>query len=175
MYDASNWARSEERPVTWSGANPDSYGWIYVAVNTLDATRCKVGCTRRQLYERTTETTNPFYVVHVAFQVTPNEAPQLEQWIHSQLSRWFVRYRHIVSNRPSEWFLCTPHEAEKVVEECLRLHFECPQDDGGWILEYDPVNWRCFRPHYDPIKLMDRMRDDPAMHMYWKYLFPRLW
>ncbi|NML19070.1 GIY-YIG nuclease family protein [Azohydromonas caseinilytica] len=173
-YDTWNWARSEEWPMTGVGADPDLAGWIYVAVNTRDATCCKVGRTKRRLYVRTTETTNPFYAIHVAYHVEASDTVRLESWIHYELSKRYLHHYHLITNKPSEWFQCAPHEAERVIEECLRRYFHCPQDDQGWLLENDPVELRRFRPHYNPMQLSERLRDNLEDHPYWKYLFPRL-
>lgn len=176
MYDAWNWARREDRPITGIGPNPDLPGWIYVAVNTLDATRCKVGRTKRELYIRTTETTNPFYAIHVAYQIQPTYTQFLESWIHEQLQKRHVRYRHLITNKPSEWFQCAPHEAENVIEACLREYFPYHSDDDqGRQLEQDPVQLRRFSPHYNPQQLSERLHDNISEHQYWKYLFPNIW
>lgn len=80
-------------------------GWIYICVDPKDISICKIGMTRRGLYERATETTNPHYIVFTAYKVPEDEAHQIEKYVHRDLSRFDIdREAHSLSGRNSEWF-----------------------------------------------------------------------
>lgn len=72
---------------------------------------CKIGMTKRALYNRITETGNPDYIVVKEYKVPPEEAPALEKHLQRAIGTWYRRKKHFLTGKNSEWFLCSPAKA----------------------------------------------------------------
>lgn len=104
-------------------------GWIYICVDPKDTSICKIGMTRRELYVRVTETTNPHYIIFAAYKVPEDEALEIEKYVHRDLGRYNVqREDHSLSRRKSEWFSISAVEAIKLLDWSLS---HC-LDDVSW-------------------------------------------
>ncbi|WP_330944128.1 GIY-YIG nuclease family protein [Vibrio diabolicus] len=107
-------------------------GWIYICVDPKDISICKIGMTKRELYARMTETTNPDYIVFAAYQVPEDEARAIEKYVHRDLSRFGIdRQSHRMTGRDSEWFAINAVEATKLLEWSLSHCLE----DSSWCFE----------------------------------------
>lgn len=118
-------------------------GWIYICVDLKDISICKIGMTRRELYSRVTETTNPHYVVFAAYKVPENESFAIERYIHRDLGRFGIeRQSHRMTGRDSEWFAINAAEAIKLLDWTLTHCLE----GVSWSFETDrPANYENIR------------------------------
>jgi hypothetical protein len=118
-------------------------GWIYICVDPKDISICKIGMTRRELYSRVTETTNPHYVVFAAYKVPEDEALAIERYVHRDLERFSIeRQSHRMTGRNSEWFAINSAEAIKLLDWTLSHCLE----DASWCSETDrPSNYENIR------------------------------
>jgi hypothetical protein len=105
-------------------------GWIYICMNITNPNECKIGMTRRALFERIVETGNPDYRIVKAYKVPPEEALKLERHLQREVGKWYERKSHFITGKKSEWFLCSPAEAAQAMEHDLAKCL-CLQDEDG--------------------------------------------
>jgi hypothetical protein len=106
MYVAPN------SPTQPGGPNPSDLGWIYVAYDVRQLDECKIGLTRGPLWNRMTETTNPYYALFVAFRVpSPNhfEIHKMERFLQHKAGIYPIP--HFRSGNDSEWYAAAPESA----------------------------------------------------------------
>ncbi|UJJ49835.1 MULTISPECIES: GIY-YIG nuclease family protein [Rhodanobacter] len=127
----------------------DQRGWLYICMDIKDPGSCKVGCTRRALYKRITETGNPDYMIVKAYKVPPEEAFALERHLQREVSKVARRKPHILSGRRSEWFECSPKVAANALEHDLAKCLGLQDEDGNPMLSH-----LIFKPHLNWVSQM---------------------
>lgn len=105
-------------------------GWIYICMDLNNPNECKLGMTKRKLYERITETGNPDYMIIKAYNVPPEEALALEKHLQREVNKYYFRKKHFITGKDSEWFLCSPAQAAAALEHDLAKCL-CMQDEDG--------------------------------------------
>jgi hypothetical protein len=99
-------------PTQPGGPSPSDNGWIYVAYDVRHLDECKIGLTRGPLWDRMTNTTNPYYALFVAFRVPFSshfEIGKIEAFL--QRKAGIDPILHFRSGNKSEWFATTPVNA----------------------------------------------------------------
>jgi hypothetical protein len=94
------------------GPNPFDLGWIYVAYDIRHLNECKIGLTRGPLWNRMTDTTNPYYALFVAFRVPASshfEIGNIEKFLKHKAGIYPIP--HIRSGNDSEWYRTAPDAA----------------------------------------------------------------
>lgn len=91
-----------------------STGFIYIGGDKSKPLRAKVGQTQRQPALRISETTNPDYYLYNSYETHINKLNSTEHSLHRLLSKQFHRVKFPNTGRYSEWFDCSPQEADKV-------------------------------------------------------------
>ena len=103
-------------------------GWIYISMDIRDPDWTKVGMTGRSLFERATETSNPWQMIVKTYKAPPADAEKLEGYIHSRLH--YPRQVHGHGKRKSEWFNCSSANAIWIADRCVRRFFGRVDEDG---------------------------------------------
>ena len=98
-------------------------GTIYVAKDTEKPGRCKIGYSGRDGAARTSETTNPDYILVKSFFIS-GYAHHLERVLHSVIERnGYKRIKHRRTGNPSEWFKCSANKAIDIIQDYLCKHY----------------------------------------------------
>ncbi|MCQ1057978.1 GIY-YIG nuclease family protein [Photobacterium sp. ZSDE20] len=112
---------------------------IYIGMDSEHPEEAKIGITSRAANVRESDTTNHRYKFAKVYTicVTLRELQRAEQSIHSTLKHKYGRLKHASSGKESEWFKCTPIEAEIEVEEYLDKLEESKKSKGSsiWSME----------------------------------------
>lgn len=94
-------------------------GYIYIAWDVTKANQAKIGMTTGAPNSRISQTENPDYVLFSAYEVENNKLKTTEEAIHKNVSSKYIRKTHRSTNRLSEWFNCTPKQAQLLVIDYL--------------------------------------------------------
>ncbi len=103
-----------------------TFGWIYILFNYDNWEVCKIGQTiKEKLTSRVRQTGNPSALLYKAYRIpvsSDEELERIEKFIHHHMS---ARIHHASTGNPSEWFRCTPQNADGMVrqyiEKCISV------------------------------------------------------
>jgi regulator of replication initiation timing len=96
-------------------------GQIYIAWDRSKPNLSKVGMTTRTGYVRILEADNPDYELFKAYDIHSGYVAQMEKEVHAILETKFIRRSHKSYDIKSEWFECTPHDAQKTLDAYLGI------------------------------------------------------
>jgi len=115
-------------PTHPGGPKPSEQGWIYVAYDVRHLEQCKIGLTRGPLWDRMTDTTNPYYALFVAFRVPASshfEIHKIEAFLQQKAGIYPVS--HFRSGNDSEWYESAP---ESALLHLIEIFPNCFDDTG---------------------------------------------
>lgn len=98
-----------------------NHAWLYIAVDIRNLTECKIGITTRQnpqIRIREGRTSNPFYLLFTAYNLTPlnvdaSELKKFERHVRKKVGQPVWR---VASGNESEWRYEDPRNAELVID-----------------------------------------------------------
>jgi len=137
-------------------------GWVYICMNAQNPNECKIGSTKRPLYNRLTETGNPDYMIVKAYQVPPEETLKLERHLQREVGKVAVQKVHLLTGKKSEWFICSPKVAAQALEHELAKCLGRQDEDG--CPDLASITFKPSLDEGNQMKLATRIHDKSHFH-----------
>lgn len=107
----------------------EKFGWVYICMDLYKPNKCKVGGTRREVFDRVSETENPDYATVKAYKVPTSDVFKIEKYLHKILGG---AQEHFMTGRKAEWFDYSPQQACEQIEYKLGKTLGM-QDENGYV------------------------------------------